>query len=120
MRESSIPRCYDRAGYSPQAVGWIIKNHAQLAAGSKPERAASLATSRPPFGPRMPAGLQEIADLEEALKFLRVLKPKLAEAVDTFIECDSNMTQAARRLGVNPKTYWSRLGRAYELIAEFI
>lgn len=120
MRESSIPRSCDRVQYSPQRVGFIIKNYAQLVGGSVPQRAAALASGRIQFGPRMPIGLAEIVDLEDAMIFLRLRKPKLAEAVDMFIECDSRMTRAARRLGVDPRTYWSRLGAAYEWLSEIM
>lgn len=120
MRESSIPRCYDRAGYSVQAVGFIIKNYGQLVGGSKPERAAALGSGKIQLGPRAPIGIEEIRDLEDALVFLRDMKPKLAEAVDTFIECNSNMGKASRRLKVHYKTYWSRLGTAYEWLSEIM
>lgn len=120
MRESSIPRCYDRAGYSVAQVGFLVKNYWQIAGGSKPEREAALGSTKPGFGPRVPTGVPELVDLEEALVFLRVMKPIYARAVDTFIEEGCDIKAASRRMGVPYRTYWGWLGRAYELLSEWM
>lgn len=120
MRESAIPRETDRASYTTKAVGFVVKNHAQLAIGSKPERAAALGSGKIQFGPRVPTGVPELVDLEDALVFLRVMKPKLAEAVDVFIECNSDMGKASRKLRRPYRTVWGWLGEAYIFLSEIM
>lgn len=126
MRESSIPRCYDRAGYSVQAVKFIVLNYWQLAGGSKPERAAALGSSKVQFGPRVPTGVPELRDLEEALVFLRKLKPVYARAVDVFIAEGCDIGDACRAVSriegkrIPYRTFWGWLGQAYLWLSEWM
>lgn len=124
MRESSIPRCYDRAGYTVQQVKFIVLNYWQLAGGSKPERAAALGSGKVQLGPRAPVGCQELRDLEEAMAFLREIKPVYARAVDVFIDSGCDIKTAcwavsrAEGKRIVYRTFWGWLGRAYEWLSE--
>jgi hypothetical protein len=61
-----------------------------------------------------------LVDLEDALVFLRASRPIYARAVDVFIEQGCDIRAASRELRVPYRTYWGWLGRAYELLSEWM